>query len=87
FWSGVVADGADIADVADAFADAFFFDDEVGDALDDEEFVAGLYQNGLGREADADGAAFWLDLLDEPSIDRGDLLMAFADAEEVHILG
>lgn len=87
FWSGVVADGATLDDIADAFAKVFAFEGESGDDVDDAEFVAGLYGNGLGRDADDAGLSFWLDRLADAETDRGDLIMAFADSDEVAILG
>lgn len=86
FWTGIVTGGRTLEVVAEAFADVFVFAGEIGDQLDDAEFVAGLYRNGLGREADEAGTAYWLDRLADADTDRGDLLMAFADADEVSIL-
>jgi hypothetical protein len=47
-------------------------------------YVAGLYQAGLGRAADPDGAAFWTGQLDGGAATRGDVLLAIATSGEAH---
>ncbi|MEL6266597.1 MAG: DUF4214 domain-containing protein [Pseudomonadota bacterium] len=51
-------------------------------ALSDEAFVAGLYDDALGRSADDEGVAFWSGLLEDGTLDRGGMVLAFAQSEE-----
>jgi hypothetical protein len=46
------------------------------------DFVASLYQNGLGRTAEAAGATLWTGQLDSGAMTRGDTVIAFASLSE-----
>ena len=45
-------------------------------------FVEKLYANVLGREADAVGYQFWMNLLDGEQLTKVDVLLSFADSGE-----
>jgi len=63
YWAGRLdASGGNLNGLIDAFGDSQEFIDNYGD-LDSEELVATLYQQILGREADAGGLQFYIDLL------------------------
>ncbi len=55
-------------------------------AVDTLEFVEDLYTDGLGRAADEAGLDFWAALLDDGSVERGDVLLAFAQSAEAEAL-
>ena len=49
--------------------------------LDDSAFISQLYRNGLGREVEEAGLAFWRDLLDR-GVSRGDVLLGISESGE-----
>lgn len=50
-------------------------------SLTDADFVARLYREGLGREADPDGHAHWIDLLGGGQ-DRAQVVLSFSESQE-----
>ena len=60
----------------------FFLSDEVtGYNLDSTEFVNRLYKTFMDRDADADGAAYWVSVLDGGTT-RYDVVLGFTHSEE-----
>lgn len=51
-------------------------------ALSSEDFVDALYRDVLGRSADADGRAYWVDRLESGSISRAGMVLHFATSAE-----
>jgi hypothetical protein len=81
FWTTQIDDSlVPIAAVASAFAASPEFIQDYG-ALSDGAFVNQLYQNVLGRPADAGGAQFWDGAL-ASGASRGAVLVGFAESEE-----
>jgi hypothetical protein len=76
--------------IAEDFLESQEFEDNFGepletddpDYLDDFDFVTALYENVLDRTADDGGRNFWLSVLDQPGVDRTDLLILFAESPE-----
>jgi uncharacterized repeat protein (TIGR02059 family) len=87
YWIGVHESGVSIAAIADAFvADAESRPQYVG--MEDAEFVATLSATALHRLAGAVEAQYWTGALAGGHVDRGDVLLAFADsAEKVALVG
>ncbi|MBL8584247.1 MAG: DUF4214 domain-containing protein [Rhizobiaceae bacterium] len=83
FWFDVFEGGQSFKDLAFQFLDNNEFQQKFGDVdtLSPEEFVNRLYQNVLGRDADASGAEFWTSKI-EQGADYADVLLAFADSAE-----
>jgi len=79
YWIGRSEAGISLADIADNFVDA----DETTSGLDDQAFVARLYQVALEREATAIELSEWTALLGNGQVDRGDVLLALADSAEM----
>ena len=52
------------------------------DDLTDEEFVKAIYRNALGRDGDAEGIAYWTDLIDRGMI-RSDMVATFVELSMV----
>lgn len=50
--------------------------------LDEEGFIRLLYRNVLGREGEAGGIAFWTQQLNGRTMDRGTVLLRFAESPE-----
>ncbi len=57
-----------------------FYEDIPGD--DHEAYLARVYQNMLGRPADPDGFAYWLNLMETDQLDRGSVVRWVALNEE-----
>lgn len=76
FWFDRAREGVSLSDIADAFVDSAEYAPLL--SLSTEDFVAGLYQNTFGRAADAGGMEHWTTLLDNGSLDRGDVIEYFA---------
>ncbi|WP_158600904.1 DUF4214 domain-containing protein [Teichococcus wenyumeiae] len=71
-----------------SYADAFVNSDEFTQlygSQSNSDFIASLYSNALGREADADGAAFWNSFL-EGGGSRGQAVQGFLDAQESQLI-
>ena len=61
---------------------SFFLSDEMtGFNLDDKEFVNRLYKTFMDREADSDGAAYWIKVLGEGA-SRADVVFGFTRSPE-----
>ena len=58
------------------------FQDTYGE-LSNEAFVAQLYRNALGREADAGGLASFTSALDSGTLSRTDVVVEFANSQEL----
>lgn len=80
-WRRAIAGGVSVAAAAQAFAASPEFEDRYG-SLDNEAFVALLYRNVLERDADADGLGVWSAALDSGDLDRGEVLLGFANSVE-----
>jgi Ca2+-binding RTX toxin-like protein len=86
FWLSALEGGVGLDQIAQHFVDSPEFQELAGDDLSDVAFVEAIYGQGLGREGDAEGVAFWSGLLEEGAITRAELLGFFAvsdEAEEV----
>lgn len=79
-WSGRLADGQSYLGVVDGFVQSREFQNTYG-ALDNGDFVNLLYNNVLGREADATGLANWTERLDT-GMSRAEVVQGFAQSAE-----
>ncbi|NNF56099.1 MAG: DUF4214 domain-containing protein [Acidimicrobiales bacterium] len=80
YWRTVRAEGAGMVTVSTAFSVSAEFEQVYGD-LTDIEFVNRVYRNVLGREPDASGYAYWLNLLDGGA-GRGRIMLEFSESPE-----
>ncbi len=80
YWAGVVRDGATIVQVSDEFVLSQEFQNRYGE-LSDAEYVNLVYENVLGRPADDEGLAYWIDLMDK-GLSRGAVMASFSDSVE-----
>ncbi|MFK3736356.1 Ig-like domain-containing protein [Massilia sp. TN1-12] len=87
YWLDVRATGLSISAIADRFVAA----SETGSLhgkLDDGAFVDMLYRTALGRMESAAEKSYWTDQLAAGTLDRGQVLLAFADsAEKIGLVG
>ena len=79
YWASVLANYEITGEQVGA---AFFLSDEmIGFKLSDTEFLARLYSTFMNREADADGAAYWLEVLGSGT-SRADVVYGFTRSPE-----
>jgi hypothetical protein len=84
-WVNYVRAGTSLQVMADAFAASQEFLNRYG-AMSNGDYVAQLYRDVLGREADPDGLAHWTGLLDAGTATRGQILIGFSESQEaVHL--
>lgn len=81
YWLGQYERCAPILTIARSFTESAEFELTYGD-LDDPAFIEVIYRNVLDRPSDADGARYWLDLLETDELDRAGILLYFAWSEE-----
>lgn len=81
FWVGRLNGGQSLNEIADFFAQGDEFQNTYG-ALDSSQFVQLVYNNVLGRGADAAGLAHWTTQLDTGALTRGDVMVGFSNGTE-----
>ncbi len=80
FWYARLANRTSLADVSNSFAGSAEFTATYG-SLSDAEFVELVYQNVLGRAADAGGRDFWIGQL-SAGVTRGEMMVGFSESPE-----
>ncbi|BCB09513.1 hypothetical protein HHSLTHF2_34030 [Vreelandella venusta] len=85
YWSGVRENGVSMFDIADFFIESEEFTDDHGSRFSDDDYLTLLYANAFDRAPDADGFAYWSDVLEEPTVDQGDVMIYFATSEEMQV--
>lgn len=78
YWLSEMESGLTLADLVTSFLQSSEHQQADAGARD---FVEGLYQNALGREADAAGVDYWLDDL-EHGASRADVALSFIHSDE-----
>ncbi|WP_296950096.1 SwmB domain-containing protein [uncultured Massilia sp.] len=82
FWIGLHESGASLTQVADWFVGSNEATAQYG-GLTDAQFVDALYHSAFDRAGSAAEQKFWLDGLASGQLDRGDVLLGFADSQEM----
>ncbi|MDH3679502.1 MAG: DUF4214 domain-containing protein, partial [Acidimicrobiia bacterium] len=80
YWTSVRSGGASLESIAASFAASAEFVAAYG-SLPDSQFVELVYNNVLGRTADAAGAAYWEGQL-AAGLDRGAMMVGFSESAE-----
>ncbi len=75
------ANGVGLDEISDLFALSEEFDLLYGD-LGNSEFLDLVYANVMERSPDAEGHAYWLGLVENAEISRGDVMLYFAESQE-----
>ena len=70
YWISIWNGGATLEQIAFQFAFSDEFKLRYGDDLTNEQFLAVVYQNVLGRDFDQAGFDYWLDLLETGQLGR-----------------
>ena len=81
FWLGSRRSGTSLDAISANFAGSAEFQSRYG-SLDNAQFVTLIYQNVLGRPADAQGQAFWTAELDSGRRTRGQVMLYFSESAE-----
>ena len=80
-WIQLKLNGMALNDMSQHFSDSTEFQSTYGN-LSNEDFVKLVYQNVLGREADAGGLNYWTGLLDGGTLNRGSVMTEFSESAE-----
>lgn len=80
-YSDKVADGGALMQISSSFAESQEFKNTYGDATN-AEFVELVYTNVMGRNYDVDGYNYWLSVLNDGQINRGELMVYFSESAE-----
>jgi len=80
YWKNQAAAGMTIWTISGHFEAAHEFDARYGD-LNNREFIDLVYANVMGRRADAGGARYWLNRMNN-GMTRGVLMTKFSDSPE-----
>lgn len=86
FWDDIAATALGLDTIADLFAGSGEARGIFGPGVSNTEFVSEIYLNAFERQADVAGAAFWSGLIDDGSIDRGDVALFFARSDEADVI-
>ena len=84
YWVEVRQSGVELDQIADYFVGSEEFSNTYG-SVDEETFVALVYQNVLGRAPDDEGLTYWVGLL-ESGYSAGTILNGFAQSPEFAIV-
>ncbi len=82
YWIDTQGSGVSLTRIADAFADSAEFKARYG-SLPFGDFIDQLYRDVLGREPDAGGRAYWLDLLQRKKVTKGSIVVFFTEGQEL----
>ncbi|MEZ5342377.1 MAG: DUF4214 domain-containing protein [Acidimicrobiales bacterium] len=82
YWQQVARDGVPLAAIAATFQDSPEWAQRYGRDATPEAVVDGLYRNVLGRAGDAEGRAYWLQLLRSGQITKAQILLEFSESTE-----
>jgi len=81
YWVAEADVGASIDAIAKGFYDSAEFVETYGSGLTHEQLIDVFYRNVLGRDSDADGAAYWLAELQTGGSEHG-MLVSFSNSAE-----
>lgn len=82
YWLGLFDQAVDLDTIAAQFAASQEFSNRYGVAPSNEQYVAIVYQNVLGRTADSSGFAYWLGLVESGQLGRGGVVRWIAANSE-----
>jgi len=83
FWANATRTaGLGSLDLANAFRAADEFTVRYGRDLPDQQYVAKIYENALGRAPDQPGLDYWTELLRKQILNRDQVLVEFAGSPE-----
>ncbi|MBY4678746.1 DUF4214 domain-containing protein [Marinobacterium arenosum] len=81
FWVNEMQGGRSLENISAAFTDSEEFTTAYADATTNGAFLDQLYQNAFGRDADADGKAYWEGIMAD-GYSQADVISHFASSAE-----
>ncbi len=84
FWGNAFAEGLSIEDMAALFIDQAETREAYPEVLTNSAFALTVYTNVLGRVPDADGFAFWVDLLNQGAVDRDTFILSVLEGTKAN---
>ena len=84
YWLQQAQGGQTIHQIANGFVNSSEFLSLLGESPDNSTFLDNLYQNTFNRAADDEGKAYWLDEMNNKGLSRADVLVGFADSQELN---
>lgn len=82
FWINAADRGVGLMEIAEGFIGSKEFKTLYGTAPSNQELVDRLYLNVLHRAPDAEGRAFWIDVLDRKLAPLSSVLVGFSESKE-----
>lgn len=82
FWADAYANGTTLKDAATAFMSQVETREAYPSDTTNEEFADIVYQNVLGRTADADGYEFWVSALNSGGVSRDQFILAVLEGTQ-----
>jgi uncharacterized repeat protein (TIGR02059 family) len=87
YWIAAHEAGKSMANIADAFVASFEASGGYA-SMNDTQFLNTLYQNAMHRQGQVGELQYWLGELGSGHLDRGDVLLGFANsAEKIGLIG
>ncbi len=84
YWVQQAQSGQAIHQIANAFVNSSEFLGLAGQNADNNVFLDNLYQNTFNRAADDEGKAYWLNEMSNKGLSQADVLVGFADSQELN---
>lgn len=81
YWIDAMDKGLNLTSMSYFFIESEEFKQNFGSAIDDESFVALLYNNILGRQPEKAGFDYWVDVL-QKGHERAEILPGFSESAE-----
>ncbi len=81
YWNQRSVDGMTTWQISDFFADSTEFEATYGSSISNRQFIDLVYQNVLGRAADAGGKNYWLQRM-AGGLTRGQVMVHFSESTE-----
>ena len=82
YWTAVLEQGATLGAVAQGFTQSAEFVSRYGEQTTTEAVVSAFYQNVLGRNPDAEGAAYWVGEMQAGRLQTHEVLAYFSESTE-----
>lgn len=87
FWGTAFATGTTLSEMAALFADQDETRESFSENRSNADFATAVYENVLGRVPDAEGFAFWVDVLDSGARTRDQFILSVLEGAKTPIAG
>ena len=83
YWIGEAQAGKSLSEIGSSFVASNEYASLYGANFDSSSYLDNLYQNIYNRAPDAAGKAYWVNEMDNNGFSRADVLVSFANADEL----